>query len=229
MVPSAPDAPVTTSTSSSWGRQATLALEWGRAPTQHYQGSPCGICPVYQEMAQQYQYQPPNSGPHRNRQQRAPEDDGGATSIPSYTCIIRNNHKRLSHWHPSDHAFNETRAGGAWRRPSENWSMVSHDATRDLLRVKPYKKGRAARAWRKERTDRDFIDRAIDRAIRLTPQSTKSLSQHQEVSWFKSFINLFIKNYVQCDERWSKHSFTNIGARSAQEEHHKHREARTYG
>ena len=51
--------------------------------------------------------------------------------------------------HAQMDAFNKTRAGGVWRPPSGNPSMLSHYTTQDV-RAKPYKTDRAARALRKK-------------------------------------------------------------------------------
>jgi len=126
----------------------------GRAP--HYQGSPCSIGPVYQQTAQQYQYHPPSSGPHRTRHRngRQKTTEAQYTNQKNHVSsgrITRDWPTAIHLGHTQMDALN-TRDGGVSRPPSRNPRMHNNDATR-YMRIQPYTKDRAARTWRKERSD----------------------------------------------------------------------------
>jgi len=137
---------------------------------------PFCVGPVYQGIAQQHQHQhqhrPPNSGPSRNQHSKGRRKT--EARYPNHykhesSGTIAGDHS--SGIHPgiaSMDAVNNTGAGGAWRPPSRNPSMVDRNSTQ-RMRITPYERDRSGHSrTRRQRSDKvDLSVYAIDSESRL--------------------------------------------------------------
>ena len=135
------------------GKTLTSSMGWpnypmlwsaSRAPTQNYQGLPCGIGPVSQETDYQYQYEP-SSGPHRHKHRKGRHKMTEARYHNQFEhvssgTITRDCRTGIHLGMDQMDVSNKTRAGGAWSPPSGNPSMISRNTRSQDVRVTPYKK-----------------------------------------------------------------------------------------
>jgi len=130
-------------------------------PMQPLYSLPFCVGPVYQGVAQQDQYQhqfrPPNSGSSRNQHSKGRRKTEVLYSYhhkhESSGTIARDHSAGIHPGMASMGAVNNTGAGGAWRPPSGNPSMIDRNSTQQM-RITPYERDRSGHSrTRRQRSD----------------------------------------------------------------------------
>ena len=187
--------------------------------------------PVYQSMAQQYQYQyrAPSSGPSRSQRskgrRKAEAQHLNQLIHESSRTIGRDRYAGIHLGHAQMDAKDNPGAGGAWRPPTRNPLLVDYNSPRQTT---PYDRHRSGPRTRRSRRDK------ADLSVYEIPIVD---SESMSIPSFIDFVYLQLMCRRRCSDTWFKHSSTgtiNMGDSInsctciAHADHDKYRWTKTY-